>query len=597
MATQHVWPGLDRAGNSLTVYAEDGVTLIPAAGGAIVPWVKYYEDLVNAFTLRTSDPLDLSGDPIEIGDVGGISEALVGITVADLSIRQVSGQGETVYAVGLEVAGDGGGGLFFGALGSSATPFGGMVVEAPGGRWHRATDGSTLNIRWFGGMPDGRDCIPAVAAALAWAESDAAAADDVIVTILFPAERHPSEAKARSYRLASPIIPPANNHRRIVLVGEGTSCPPDYGLYGSAPWLSPILMSGTCLQADPNVHAVLLNNPGGAENTPYRRFAAKDIAILASGTGECIRMYSAVEGDQSGLVELDNVFLGGGKVGFRCNSTQNASHFNVVIRGCETGLTAGNPGGGSSCASQNFFGPDIQACGAGVDIYKVLSFAFYGGLVQGNDVQFKFRADASARNVFLSVPHVECAGSQLIIDCDPAATEVGVTFHLCRFAKPAGTYVATTLYANGWNFLGCVGSDEWVVTKNEGSLSIPDCRPFSVVLGPLVDFLRNPKNYPERALTNVSGAIGHDWGNQGEKLSIYANGNITLNAPTNAVRGATLLYMLEQDETGGHTVTMAANVLVPSYSNTGNTLRKKCSVEIIYYGSGIWYEKAVGAWS
>jgi hypothetical protein len=119
-ATQHVWPGLDRNGNSLTVYAKDEVTLIPAAGGAIVPWVKYYEDLVNAFTLRTSDPLDLGGDPITLPPDGGDSRALSEVLTSELHLLTGLSGGELFQTAGREYPGDGGHEWFRFFLGVSA---------------------------------------------------------------------------------------------------------------------------------------------------------------------------------------------------------------------------------------------------------------------------------------------------------------------------------------------------------------------------------------------------------------------------------------------------------------------------------------------
>lgn len=154
-ATQHVWPGLDREGNSLTVYAEDQVTLIPAVGGAIVPWVKYYEDLVNAFVLRTSDPLGLSGDPITVPPITRVSGSLVGLVTTQLSGRVGIVDGEIVETSGYSAYGDGGGSKWKFADGVSAGANDVDKRNTANGQWQLVWDGCVFQADWAGVPRDG----------------------------------------------------------------------------------------------------------------------------------------------------------------------------------------------------------------------------------------------------------------------------------------------------------------------------------------------------------------------------------------------------------------------------------------------------------
>lgn len=76
-STITVYPGLNSAGASLTVYAEDLATLIPASG-AVVPYTAYYTSLLANGRLMTSDPLSGSGDAITVQPVTRVAGALAG---------------------------------------------------------------------------------------------------------------------------------------------------------------------------------------------------------------------------------------------------------------------------------------------------------------------------------------------------------------------------------------------------------------------------------------------------------------------------------------------------------------------------------------
>lgn len=71
MSNVHVWPGLKPDGTSITVLSEDGLTSIPAAGGAVVPWNGYYQPLLRSGMLLDYDPLQLGGESLTIVPASG----------------------------------------------------------------------------------------------------------------------------------------------------------------------------------------------------------------------------------------------------------------------------------------------------------------------------------------------------------------------------------------------------------------------------------------------------------------------------------------------------------------------------------------------
>lgn len=70
--------------------------------------------------------------------------------------------------------------------------------------------------------------------------------------------------------------------------------------------------------------------------------------------------------------------------------------------------------------------------------------------------------------------------------------------------------------------------------------------------------------------------------------------NITFNAPTNGTKGDLLLILLQQDGTGGRTVTFNA-VYHHGYNDTGNTAGMHSSIEFIFDGT-VWKQRSRSAW-
>jgi hypothetical protein len=177
MPTQTLYPGLNAAGTSITVYAEDGVTLITAAG-AVVSLVQesasgafvlpeYYRIKCAQGQLLTADPLGQSGDPIDVPPITRASGSLIGLQVTELHLIPITGEGEVRYCNGYAANGDGGGGAFAGTLGTPAVAEDGFIrIDAPGGQWQRIEVTSVIP-QMFGAVADGiSDC---TAALKAWA--------------------------------------------------------------------------------------------------------------------------------------------------------------------------------------------------------------------------------------------------------------------------------------------------------------------------------------------------------------------------------------------------------------------------------------------
>jgi hypothetical protein len=124
-----------------------------------------------------------------------------------------------------------------------------------------------------------------------------------------------------------------------------------------------------------------------------------------------------------------------------------------------------------------------------------------------------------------------------------------------------------------------------------------DCEFESRTIDHNATYNRNPSSGIARGTTSAGGSFTHDWGNQGENVFMEISGNITLQPPTNAPKNAQMTYFISQDASvGGHTVTMAAGMNVPGYSDAGNTTSKRCIIVIRKYVDGFWYQESVSPW-
>jgi hypothetical protein len=166
MATVTLYPNVIN-GVSITVYAEDGVTLITAAG-AIVTLIQevtggpdvvpaYYRNLCAQSKLVDRDPLGQSGDPITVAPVTRVSGSLVGALTASLSSRAILSDGEIVTTSGKSTSGDGGGMTFRGLPGVSSGADSHTRINCSNGQWRalEPDESGPWNPKWFGAVGDG----------------------------------------------------------------------------------------------------------------------------------------------------------------------------------------------------------------------------------------------------------------------------------------------------------------------------------------------------------------------------------------------------------------------------------------------------------
>lgn len=84
----------------------------------------------------------------------------------------------------------------------------------------------------------------------------------------------------------------------------------------------------------------------------------------------------------------------------------------------------------------------------------------------------------------------------------------------------------------------------------------------------------------------------------GDVVFVNLTGNLHYNAPTAPVRGQRLRVMMQQDATGGRTVSWDAAFAHVAWSDTGNTASTISSIEFIYGASGVWLQSgAQKGWS
>lgn len=148
----------------LTVYAQDGVTLITQAG-AIAPYTQYYTDLIAQAQLVTTpafppvgDPVSLLVAPLTVVGTPTIGDTLVfdgdntvewdeaptgattdGVLVSELSALAITllNDGAVRFCDGGTAQDDGKGGMFYAKYGDASTAVAGENVAATGGRWKR----------------------------------------------------------------------------------------------------------------------------------------------------------------------------------------------------------------------------------------------------------------------------------------------------------------------------------------------------------------------------------------------------------------------------------------------------------------------------
>lgn len=309
-----VWPGLDANGNSLTVYAEDGETLIPAVGGALVPYTMlngqgvevpnpYYPPLIASGQLVTKDPLEGGGVPVTlvapvvtVSDAAEPGQTLVavdattaewrtptsgsvqGTLVASLSARIGSAANEIVGTTGWSSDNDGRSGSYEWGAGDFAAADGKVRIAVPGhGTWRRRVKNKrAIDLAEDFGIREGAsDNGPAINEAAAFANANG------IHSLCLPAGDWPVTTQIRL------------NGAQFTFFGEG----PDSRLIWNA-------TSGFCLYAG-----------SGAVTTPTRdshRLANFQIYVATYNAGDpdnigAVRIQGFTRGQINNLKLMTNL--------------------------------------------------------------------------------------------------------------------------------------------------------------------------------------------------------------------------------------------------------------------------------------------------
>lgn len=573
-----VYPAIDASGVSLTVYAEDGVTLIPAVG-AIVPYAKYYLDLVFVTAkLRTSDPLGLSGDPITIPAVSRISAGLVTLTTADLAAT-ASLTGQSLETVGNLDEDDGAGDVFT-AIGNTGTVDDYRVIPGSSGNWQRAIDRGRVNLKRFGlrdmttGTPDN---LAAIASFIDWAESSTGTSGTVERKCVgfVPASKYP-------FYVSDAVTIPATNHHDVRFEGE-SAYTASRDQYDNDVWEDPTTVGGSVFFA-PGTDVFRLENDGIDTATHYHRLFLRGVGLQTYGTGICINMKVPAVGEwQSGLVQLDNVTLCGGKVGWSIASYEKSSSFNVRIYGCETALRLGSTYE-SGVNIHEIFGLDIQACGDALDIRKILhSFLIKGANFQSISNAL-FKAGAGAGGLGLVVENMRAEVYAKWLDLHPSLGQMGVVIRDSSLSSQNGSDAITgpaVVYGSGWTFdrVNDTSTISFEGAADQDTI-FRDCIPGSTnqSSAPTHFWSVNADNviYRQNNASMGAGTLTPAWP-QGF-ITREISGNITVAVPTGGyVIGKEYKISLYQGGAGGYTVTWAAGWHGDAaYSNAGNVAGTRC---------------------
>ena len=76
---------------------------------------------------------------------------------------------------------------------------------------------------------------------------------------------------------------------------------------------------------------------------------------------------------------------------------------------------------------------------------------------------------------------------------------------------------------------------------------------------------------------------------EGNVFLVTLGGNRTMAAPTNPFMGQRITFLVGQDGTGGRTLAWNAAYRT-NWSDTGNTLNKRCSISFVFDGGSDWMQ-------
>jgi hypothetical protein len=582
------------------LFPADGVSTVDEDGnpfpitGLRVQMTPFYEEATRDGVLVRRDSSAVTSltqpavyAPFDIGDVTSELSARNGARVD----RYLSTLGDTENMDGARD--------FFSWIGNTGTVDGYRVKAGSGGNWQRSIDRSRIDVRKFGARANGSaSCDQAFEDLITWAQSTAgisASAQEKNIHIFLPAYTQ------HAYRITSPIQIPATNHGSVTIRGEHWDSASN-DVYGSASWENSDIIMGSVIQLDPAYNLTAnsifeLHNDGSGPGQGYRRLRLQDVAILGSGNAYGIKMTSDLLNDQPGVVYTNNVYIAGCKVGFQVHSFQRASHYDLRISGCETGLQLGGEpvvggvySGGSS--AQDFYGVQVEACETGVSLYQTLSGgSFYGGLVQGCDVGFRTLDGCSIGAVSFHGLHVELNENAYYFAEDSAVNYLStiIGFYDTHFTQP-GTTPTNVLRGNGWGFFRCANLQGVPFSLCAGQLiRFLDCRPGTITER---DGAGSPSFYEvdlvQRSkpvlFAGASGSIALDFYTHGLAPRFEVTGNITFTAPINYPRGKMINLSLYQGGAGGFTVTWTGFNGEASWSDTGNVSGNYANVAIFADG-------------
>jgi hypothetical protein len=697
-STWTLYPALGADGTSLVVYAEDGVTVIPAVTGASCPYAKFYQDLVNIDgTLRTTSPLATSGDPITIPPYLKVSGGQVGNTTSALTAVVIDGELRTTN--GFYADGDGGGGTFRGKLTQTLVANGNTVINVGSTQWVlQISYGDRLNILQLGCKADNATSCGALINAYIAAESARllALGTGGVVGLLIP--------KGGRFYSAQKILALGATGTTLDVRGEGYTVNINEP-FGTASWLLSGSVSGSVIRFAQGIDGF------GSDTGFYAALYLEGFAILGSGAGTGAGVHVYNPGNLSYTSRNIGIFNFYMAEYNRSGVTQHG-HYGAKIRGCFYGRFCGGELVGDGPTDTEFTSDEIQSCNVGYYIERGYNLAARDFLVQGCAQAFQFgtTGDVGYGSIEFGKGHEESsgwytfdnvigqvtafsrlncvtvttandtlsglairngvtpvAGDRVLVAAQTNQNQNGsyiaaagawvradsaATTHAgCVWRITGGTYASTFWQVDNttpaWadrgdaivitnitatqeyamKFASSVTSNGLITWSKFGFATSGYIRPKNCVFmdsggGPILvaeagQIVRrrgiagwtsitldvnarwqcDEEIYPTRQIGQYSGTISHDWANQGNRITLQAVGNITLNAPTNAPFGARLTIQIQQDSTGGRTLSFGAGLADPGYSNVGNVAGTYIVRQYEQVNSGVWRLLSGGVWA
>lgn len=627
-----VWPGLDPSGTSLEVLAEDGVTVIQPILGATVYYTAYYQRLLATGQLLTYNPLETSGDSVEIPPYLKVTGAQVGVLTSALDDLTPVLEGAVVETTGDIDEGDGGSDVF--TAQAAGTPDGYRLIAAPSGNWRRGSIDarSRINILKFGFRStadyDNSDAMDSFLEFCMSANGLTFSNTDRPICGFVPLTRY-------GFLFSRPIEPPGGNRYTMSFEGEGFWACANKTRGQNASYTDPTQYGSSMFRAAPDVDVFRMESFADPETGPgwvvaaslYRRLYLKNLTLITSGAGFGIGMRIPDGGPpndivdaQGGALYTENVQILGAECGMQINTFESGHHTNLTIRGCEVavriGATNNDVAGGVNGAY--FLKPDIQACNVGLEILRgANNTVFEGGLWQGLDTIVKVGPYGGGRNIAIRNAYSEVYDYWL--DIDSSVTNIGLRFENFTLGAEAGDSAASTVdlkNSNGIVFdsISDTASITFLGTNSAGGASaiFRDCRPGNIHTAVTVTPSRkwviecdNVMCAPNNGTWNSGGSFVMDYlsgssSTGGRMLTRELQSDmligLLLSLPVGPEHEVTL--SLYQGGAGGFAVTFNAGIKGQSrYSNTGNVAGTRCYIRFQRLLDGNVYITGFEPWS